>query len=234
MKFEYNMDEDEFNALYPGDGIREIVVRLTDSVVRFLRCRTLPPETTVHITHCQVHGDGDDYPVWRGVCSVPDDVAYPQTQAGYDEWHSMHQAVQARILHLRQDLDAKANQILHGKFQEMNGQLDQQALLANSQPAIASAMVLDAIERELASVPFPPVVGRIPGTASSPAGLPGGVLKMGTWSVHSVSDPRWNRSARGAGLVCQGGPQQMKDWISQCRAKYGDPPADTIMEFMKD
>jgi hypothetical protein len=58
--------------------------------------------------------------------------------------------------------------------------------------------------------------------------------KMGSWSVHSESDPRWNKSGRAEGLCCMGGPQEMKDWIEECKKKYGEPPADATMSFMKD
>lgn len=58
--------------------------------------------------------------------------------------------------------------------------------------------------------------------------------KMGTWSVYSKSDSRWNKSGRASGLVCTGGPQKMKDWIKECKEKYGDPPEDATMSFMKD
>jgi|GEM_PF-4356105 len=58
--------------------------------------------------------------------------------------------------------------------------------------------------------------------------------KMGTWSVHSDKDKRWNKSGRCPGLVCMGGPQEMQDWIDECRKKYGDPPDDCTREFWKD
>lgn len=58
--------------------------------------------------------------------------------------------------------------------------------------------------------------------------------KMGTWYVHSDKDPRWNKTGRACGLVCDGGPQDMKDWIKECREKYGDPPDDAVEGFYKD
>jgi len=58
--------------------------------------------------------------------------------------------------------------------------------------------------------------------------------RMGTWSVYSESDSRWNKSGRAAGLVCTGGPQEMRDWIKECREKYGSPPDDAVMSFMKN
>jgi hypothetical protein len=58
--------------------------------------------------------------------------------------------------------------------------------------------------------------------------------KMGSWSVNSMKDPRWNKSGRGYGLVTSGGPSEMREWIKQCREKYGDPPDDCCQNFMKD
>lgn len=58
--------------------------------------------------------------------------------------------------------------------------------------------------------------------------------KMGTWSVHSESDPRWSQSGRAEGLVCLGGPKEMRDWIQECIDKFGDPPADGTESFTKD
>jgi hypothetical protein len=58
--------------------------------------------------------------------------------------------------------------------------------------------------------------------------------KMGTWYVHSAADPRWNKSGRAEGLVCLGGPQEMHNWINECKRKYGEPPEDAEMGFMKD
>ena len=58
--------------------------------------------------------------------------------------------------------------------------------------------------------------------------------KMGSWCVTSKSDPRWNNSGRSEGLCCNGGPQEMQDWIEECKKKYGEPPADATMSFMKD
>lgn len=58
--------------------------------------------------------------------------------------------------------------------------------------------------------------------------------KMGTWTVHSDKDPRWNASGRATGLVCDGGPKAMKDWVKSCKEKYGDAPKDLIGSFWKD
>lgn len=56
--------------------------------------------------------------------------------------------------------------------------------------------------------------------------------KMGSWWVNSVSDPRWNSSGRGYGLVCCGDQYDAHTWIESCQEKYGDPPVDLEMGFM--
>jgi hypothetical protein len=58
--------------------------------------------------------------------------------------------------------------------------------------------------------------------------------RMGTWWVHSKSDPRWNKSGRAEGFAMCGGPKEMQDWIEECKKKYGEPPEDATMEFWKD
>lgn len=58
--------------------------------------------------------------------------------------------------------------------------------------------------------------------------------KMGSWWVSSESDPRWNKSGRGYGLVSTGGPGEMGDWIREATEKFGPPPSDATMGFMKD
>jgi len=58
--------------------------------------------------------------------------------------------------------------------------------------------------------------------------------KIGTWTVHSDSDPRWNKEGRGYGLVTEGGPCEMREWIEECKKKYGEVPADTTESFWKD
>jgi len=58
--------------------------------------------------------------------------------------------------------------------------------------------------------------------------------KMGSWSVYSKKDPRWNNSGRAEGLCCTGGPQEMQDWIKECERKYGKRPVDLTASFMKD
>jgi hypothetical protein len=58
--------------------------------------------------------------------------------------------------------------------------------------------------------------------------------REGTWWVHSEKDKRWNKTGRGFGLVVSGGPQEMQDWIKECREKLGDPPSDAEMGFIKD
>jgi hypothetical protein len=58
--------------------------------------------------------------------------------------------------------------------------------------------------------------------------------KMGTWYVESKSDPRWDKSGRGYGLVSTGGPGEASDWLDYCRKQFGEPPKDTTMGFFKD
>jgi len=66
--------------------------------------------------------------------------------------------------------------------------------------------------------------------------MPGSIFgpKLGMWTVHSDKDPRWNRSGCGYDLVTGGGPQEMKDWIEECKRNFGDSPDDCTMEFWKD
>jgi hypothetical protein len=61
-----------------------------------------------------------------------------------------------------------------------------------------------------------------------------GAPRMGTWTVHSDKDTRWNNSGRGCGLVSTGGPKEMWDWIEECKEKYGDQPGDCTVSFWKD
>ena len=58
--------------------------------------------------------------------------------------------------------------------------------------------------------------------------------KMGTWWVQCKSDPRWDKEGRGLGLVTNRGPEEMKNWIRGCKAKYGEYPDDLTWKFMKD
>lgn len=58
--------------------------------------------------------------------------------------------------------------------------------------------------------------------------------KMGSWWVNSEIDSRWNKNGRAPGLACEGGPDEMHQWIDYCKLKYGDPPKDAEMGFMKD
>ena len=58
--------------------------------------------------------------------------------------------------------------------------------------------------------------------------------KMGSWFVKCKSDPRWDKSGRAKGLICCGGPKEMRDWIDECKEELGDPPEDCECGFMKD
>jgi hypothetical protein len=48
----------------------------------------------------------------------------------------------------------------------------------------------------------------------------------GAWGVSSKTDPRWNKSGEAPILVCSGWPQALRDWVEECRAKYGEMPED--------
>jgi hypothetical protein len=58
--------------------------------------------------------------------------------------------------------------------------------------------------------------------------------KMGAWTIRSIKDPRWNNNGRADGLVCEGGPKEMKDWVKSCKEKYGESPEDLMWSFWKD
>ena len=58
--------------------------------------------------------------------------------------------------------------------------------------------------------------------------------KIGTWSVHSKKDSRWNNSGRGYGLVTSGGPAEISKWIKKCKEELGEPPNDLTIIFCKD
>lgn len=58
--------------------------------------------------------------------------------------------------------------------------------------------------------------------------------RMGTWSVYSSKDPRWNKTGRARGFVFNGGPPEMQTWIDHCKELYGEPPEDCTRSFMKD
>ena len=58
--------------------------------------------------------------------------------------------------------------------------------------------------------------------------------RMGSWSVSSKKDPRWNATGRAMGLVCCGGPPEIQEWIEACKKKFGKPPDDLQYGFMKD
>jgi hypothetical protein len=57
---------------------------------------------------------------------------------------------------------------------------------------------------------------------------------MGTWTVHSDLDPRWNKVGRGEGAITSGGPEGIKDWIKQAGELYGEKPKDLTWSFWKD
>jgi hypothetical protein len=64
---------------------------------------------------------------------------------------------------------------------------------------------------------------------------PFGNQQPGSWSVHSDTDPRWNKSGRADDIVVtDGGCRAMKNWIIKCKRKYGTPPKDCYQQCMKD
>jgi len=54
------------------------------------------------------------------------------------------------------------------------------------------------------------------------------------WWVKSKTDPRWNKTGRGKGLVSTGGPLEMHAWIDECKLKFGKVPKDCQYGFIKD
>lgn len=58
--------------------------------------------------------------------------------------------------------------------------------------------------------------------------------KIGSWWITCKSDPRWNASGRGYGLVSSGGPPDLQDKIKELKELYGEPPEDCYQGFMKD
>ena len=62
--------------------------------------------------------------------------------------------------------------------------------------------------------------------------------KMGTWTLSSEKDPRWNKEIREVGLCCALAegmyPDVMTEWISECEIKFGKQPEDLTMGFWKD
>ena len=57
---------------------------------------------------------------------------------------------------------------------------------------------------------------------------------MGTWSVSSENDPKWNGMGMAEGLVTLGGPPEIQEHIEECKKKYGDQPEDLSCSFFKD
>ena len=58
------------------------------------------------------------------------------------------------------------------------------------------------------------------------------MVAMGTWTVHSDKDPRWNASGRAYGSAF--GCPDLDAWVEYCRKKFGDPPDDATESFYKD
>ena len=57
--------------------------------------------------------------------------------------------------------------------------------------------------------------------------------KLGSWTVSSKKDPRWNAQGEGYGLVTSGGPSEIYDWIEECKKKFGEQPDDLSVSFHK-
>lgn len=58
--------------------------------------------------------------------------------------------------------------------------------------------------------------------------------KMGTWSVHSVKDPRWNKSGRKEWLCTAGNTPEAEQWAKECKEKFDEYPDDLEYSFFKD
>lgn len=58
------------------------------------------------------------------------------------------------------------------------------------------------------------------------------MIKMGTWRVHSETDPRWNNSGICEAYIFYAPP--MEEWINKCKEEFGEPPEDATQEFWKD
>lgn len=60
------------------------------------------------------------------------------------------------------------------------------------------------------------------------------MMRKGTWSVYSKSDPRWN----GGGTAVVGGfvvPREAEEHIERRKKKLGEePPKDIEVVYMKD
>lgn len=58
-------------------------------------------------------------------------------------------------------------------------------------------------------------------------------MKMGTWTLESKSDPRWNCEGRGlVGMFSI--PPDAKEKVEELREKLGPPPPDLYYSYMKD
>lgn len=59
-----------------------------------------------------------------------------------------------------------------------------------------------------------------------------GGIREGTWWIHSKTDERWRMEGRaiGSAFCCPAADQALKE----LKAKYGEPPDDCEIGFMKD
>lgn len=58
--------------------------------------------------------------------------------------------------------------------------------------------------------------------------------KPGSWSLHSLKDPRWNASGRDDIMVSAGICPEAQRRIAELRAQLGAPPDDLEYSCMKD
>jgi hypothetical protein len=49
------------------------------------------------------------------------------------------------------------------------------------------------------------------------------------WSVHSTSNPKWNKKGEGIGIISCEGPKEMQEWMSKCFQKFKKEPNDLIL-----
>lgn len=59
-------------------------------------------------------------------------------------------------------------------------------------------------------------------------------LTSGSWWVYSESDSRWNNGGSSNSVGMFGIPPEAQTWMDSCEKKYGDPPDDLTIGYMKD
>ena len=58
--------------------------------------------------------------------------------------------------------------------------------------------------------------------------------KLGTWSITSEKDKRWNNQGRVKWLCCGGMNDEAVTWVEECEKKFGEKPDDLTYGFFKD